>query len=144
MFRALAALLIAFAQPADAWEARVGRICELTHETGEAQVYLSFDPAVPLYTIRLTRKGAPWTPGPVFAIRFDGPRGLTISTDRHVIGDGGQSLTVTDTGFGNVLDGLQFNDAATALIADQALSVALDGAAPAVAAFRTCAQGLNA
>ena len=81
---------------------------------------------------------------PIFAIRFDGPRGLTISTDRHVILDDGATLTVTDRGFGNVLNGLEFNDTATALLGDRAVAFALDGAGPAVRAFRACTAGTNA
>jgi hypothetical protein len=56
------------------------------------------------------------------------------------LSEGGTALTVTDRGFGNVLDGLQHNEAATALAGSASLSVSLDGAAPAVEAFRDCAQ----
>ena len=34
-----------------------------------------------------------WRRYPVFAIRFEGPRSLTISTGRHVISDGGATLS---------------------------------------------------
>ncbi|MBO6707236.1 MAG: hypothetical protein JJ912_14180, partial [Roseitalea sp.] len=78
------------------------------------------------------------------AMRFDGPIGLTITTDRHIASDEGRSLTVTDSGFGNVLNGLEFNHTATALLGDRAVPVSLDGAAPAVQDFRACAAGLNA
>lgn len=142
MLRTLALLLLT-TSPALAWEAKLGRICELTHDGDTASVRVTFDPAIPEYAIAITPK-LPWLPGPVFSMRFDGPLGSTISTDRHVITGGGATLTVTDSGFGNVLNGLEFNHTATALLGGQAVSVPLDGAAPAVREFRACASGLNA
>jgi len=137
--------LVLLAAPAAAWEAHTnGAVCELTHDTAEARAYLSYDPAGPLYTITLTLKGATWPPAPAFSIRFDGPQGMTISTSRQTYSDAGRALTVTDTGFGNVLNGLELNDTATALLGGEALTLPLDGAAPAVEAFRACARGLNA
>jgi hypothetical protein len=132
----LPALLLA--TPLHAWEAVPGPVCTLTHEAPDAAVRLTYDPRVPEYAITITRRAAPWAEGDVFALRFDGPRSNMISTDRQVLSDGGMSLTVTDRGFGNVLDGLQFNDTATALIGEDAVSLSLDGAAPAVQAFRDC------
>ena len=139
MIRALAVLLLTTA-PALAWEATSGRVCELVHDGENAFVRVTYDPAIPEYAIAITPKG-PWLQGPVFAMRFDGARGNTIVTDRHVITGGGATLTVTDRGFGNVLNGLEFNHTATALLGDQAVAVSLDGAAPAVRAFRACATG---
>ncbi len=139
MLRAFAVLLLT-ATPALAWEARSGPVCELTHEGEAGRVRVTYDPAIAEYAIAIT-PDRPWSPGPIFAIRFDGPRGLTISTDRHVIIDSGATLTVTDQGFGNVLNGLEFNDTATALLGDRAVAFALDGAGPAVRAFRACTAG---
>ena len=139
MLRAFAVLLLT-ATPAIAWEARSGSVCELTHEGETARVRVTFDPAIAEYAIAIT-PDRPWSPGPIFAIRFDGPRGLTISTDRHLIFGEGATLTVKDRGFGNVLNGLEFNDTATALLGDRAVAFALDGAGPAVRAFRACAAG---
>ena len=141
MWRALIFLLLT-ATPALAWEFTPGEVCELRHSETAAEVLITYDAAVPEYAIAVTLNGA-WAPGPVFAIRFDGPRGLTISTDRHVISDGGRTLTVTDRGFGNVLNGIEFNQTATALLGDQGVVVTLDGAGPAVRAFRACANGLG-
>ena len=141
MLRALAVLLLT-ATPALAWEARSGHVCELTHEGDAARVRVTYDPAIPEYAIAIT-PDRPWSPGPTFAIRFDGPRGMTISTDRHVIFDGGATLTVTDRGFGNVLNGLEFNYTATALLGDRAIAFALDDAGPAVRAFRACTTGAS-
>ena len=139
MLRAFAVLLLT-ATPALAWEARSSPVCELTHEGEAGRVRVTYDPAIAEYAIAIT-PDRPWSPGPIFAIRFDGPRGLTISTDRHVIFDSGATLTVTDRGFGNVLNGLEFNDTATALLGDRAVAFALDGAGPAVRAFRACTAG---
>ncbi|MCU0907320.1 MAG: hypothetical protein MUF73_07710 [Rhodobacteraceae bacterium] len=125
--------------PAAAWEFFPGPVCRLIHTTPEASVELTHDPTGPLYTITVSRPGRPFPPAPVFSMRFDGPRGLSIATDRHQTPDGDPTrLRVTDTGFGNVLDGLAFNRTATAVIGDQEVSFPLDGAAGPVAAFRAC------
>ncbi len=135
---ALAFLLLA--SPALAWEFTSSPICTLTHATGTAEVRVTYDARLPEYAIEITRRDTPWSPGPVFAIRFDGPRGLTISTDRHGLGNGGQSLTVADSGFGNVLNGLEFNDTAIALLGGQTVTIPLEGAAPQVQKFRACTE----
>ena len=129
--------LILLAAPAQAWEFTPGLPCLLTHETEEARIELTYDPTRPLYTITLTR-AEPWTEAPAFQMRFDGPQPRIIGTDRHRLSNGNRSLTVTDRGFGNVLDGLQFNRSATALTGDVALDIPLAGAAGPVAAFRAC------
>lgn len=141
MLRALAILLLSTA-PALAWEVRQGRICELVHDGEDASVRVTYDPALPEYAIAITPK-RPWQQGSIFAMRFDGPRGNTISTNRHALSGGGATLTVTDRGFGNVLNGLEFNHTATALLGERTVVVPLDGAAPAVREFRACASGLN-
>lgn len=142
MLRSFVFLLLTTSS-AFAWEARIGRICELIHDGDTASVRVTFDPAIPEYAIAITPKGA-WQQGPLFAMRFDGPRGLTITTDRHVLSGGGATLTVTDRGFGNVLNGLEFNHTATALLGGRSVAVPLAGAAPAVREFRACSAGLNA
>ncbi len=141
MLRVLFFLLL-FATPALAWEFTPGEVCELRHRESAAEVLITYDFAVPEYAIAVTLNGA-WSPGSVFAIRFDGPRGMTISTDRHVISGDGKTLTVKDRGFGNVLNGIEFNETATALLNNQGIVVTLDGAGPAVRAFRACANGLG-
>ena len=134
----LALPLLCAAGPAWAWQAGVeGAICTLEHSGAEAQVRLTYDPAQPLYSIAI-RRAAPWPEAAVFAIRFVGPRGLTISTGAHVLSDDGRTLTVTDRGFGNVLNGLEFNAAALAMAGDAVVALDLAGAAPEVAAFRAC------
>lgn len=120
------------ATPLSAWEFDPVPICTLRN-TSDPAVEVTYDGQ--LYAIHLTRVGG-WPDAPLFAIRFDGPAGMTITTNRHVIS--GTTLTVTDRGFGNVLSGLEFNRTATALIGDVAVPIDLDGAAGPVQAFRNC------
>jgi len=128
--------------PAIAWEAKLGQVCELIHDEGAASVRLTFDPTIPEYTISITLNRA-WSEAPIFAIRFDGPRGLTISTKDHALSANGTTLTVRDRGFDNVLNGIEFNETATALVGDQGVTVSLNGSAPAVQAFRVCSTGVG-
>ncbi|MGR3713480.1 MAG: hypothetical protein ACU0A6_10220 [Shimia sp.] len=139
--RALTLIPFLLATPATAWQATVADICTLTHETDTAHVHLTFAPTKPLYTLAITRKGAPWPDDPWFAIRFVGPNEITISTDKHALSDNGQTLNVADSGFSNVLDGLQFNAKALAGTATQGEAIDLTGAAPEVAKFRACTTG---
>lgn len=138
----LAAAPLSSPAPALAWEAIAGPICELVHDDETASVRLTYDPAIPEYSIAITVERQ-WPGAPVFAMRFDGPRGNTISTNRHMLSDGGATLTVTDSGFGNVLNGLEFNRTAIAATGDRAVVLSLADAAPAVQAFRACAAGLS-
>lgn len=123
--------------PVWAWVFTPNPICTLSHESDGLSVIVTFDPRAREYAITL-KGAAPWPNDTVFSIRFEGLRGLTISTSRHQLSEGGTVLTVTDRGFGNVLDGLQFNHTATMLTGSAALSVSLDGAAPKVEDFRAC------
>jgi hypothetical protein len=130
--------LVLLTVPAQAWEAGTdGRLCTLDHAQPEAEVRLTYDPVGPVYTITVTTP-APWPIAPLFSIRFEGNRTLTISTDRHTMDETGRALTVTDSGFGNVLDGLEFNRTATAFTGDAAAVLDLEGAAPEVQRFRDC------
>lgn len=131
-------LLASLATPATAWQATTGEICTLTHETTDTRVHLTYDPTKPLYTLAITRKSDPWQQAPWFAMRFLGPNENTITTPEHALSDNGQTLNVADSGFGNVLDGLQFNDTALAFTEAQAVGVSLIGAAPEVQKFRDC------
>ena len=136
-------ILLLTVGPAHAWEIGPGPLCEILHEGKEASVRLTYDPAIVEYSIAITLEER-WTSGLTFSIRFDGPRGLTIATDRQVISPDGTTLAVADSGFSNVLDGLEFNEIAIATLGDQAVRLNLAGAAPAVRAFRACATGLTA
>jgi hypothetical protein len=137
--RTLIALLCLAASPGWAWDFTPEPICTLSWADGDSSVVVTYDPRGPEYAIALTR-ATPWPREPVFAIQFEGPRGITISTSRHRLSDSGRTLTVTDRGFGNVLDGLQYNDRANAVTGSATLAVPLEGAAPAVEAFRDCTQ----
>jgi hypothetical protein len=139
----LICLLACLGTPALAWEAyRDGPICLLEQSTSAGNILVSHDPrkAQP-YAIQLRRTDEPWAGGPVFAIRFDGPGRSMITTDRHQILDEGAKLVVTDSGFENVLRGLEQNFVALATLGNQTMILPLDGAAPEVAQFRSCSVG---
>ena len=125
-----------FAHPALAWEFTARPICTLSHAEDGASMAVTYNPAAEEpYAITVT--GPALLPvEPVFSIDFAGPRALTISTDRHVVT--GNTLTVTDHGFGNVLNGLEFNDTATASLNAAPLRFGLDGIAEPMAKFRAC------
>ena len=125
------------ASPVSAWEFLPVPICTLTHMEPDVEVVLTFDQSIPEYTLTITRVDL-WPDADVFAMTFIGTRGLTISTDRHTLSDDGKSLTVVDSGFGNVLNGLQFGETAVAFSRGLEVDIDLTDAAPAVAAFRDC------
>jgi len=129
--------------PALGWTFSPMPICTLTHDQDGVRIVVTHDPALGEYAITLTLDGATWPESPAFHIAFRGARALTIGTAFHVLTDGGRSLTVRDTGFGNVLDGLEFNATALAWAGDRQVLVSLDGATGPVRAFRACPQGLN-
>lgn len=133
----LFACLCLAAGPVRAWEFTPTPVCTLRND-GPLSVRVTFDPRLDEpYAITLT-SDAPWPVGAVFGLSFEGPRGLTITTGRHRLSDDRLSLTVTDRGFGNVLNGLEFNTAASAFVGDTDRRFALDGAAEPVRAFRSC------
>ena len=124
--------------PAIAWEFTPVPICTLFHQDPEVAVMVTYDPRSGEYAIHLSREGG-WPKSAVFSMRFEGPRGLTISTTQHMIeAEDTRTLTVRDRGFGNVLNGLNFSQRAVAVLGDLEVSVSLDGAAPAVEEFRAC------
>ena len=126
------------ASSAHAWDFTPTPICTLFHQGDNMSVSVTFDPRISEYAINLSRE-AGWPESDVFSIRFEGPRGLTISTDRHVINqEDTRTLTVRDRGLGNVLNGLKFNFRAVAVLGDVEVPVSLVGASPAVDEFRTC------
>jgi hypothetical protein len=142
---AIAALVFAASHTAaSAWEAGVdGPLCTLEHAGDGAEVRLTYDPSLPLYSISI-RRAEPWPEGPVFAMRFEGAQPNMITTTRHVLSEEGRTLGVTDRGFGNVLDGLEFNDVALAFAGTAVVALDLSGAAPEVAAFRACTTAPSA
>jgi hypothetical protein len=139
----LSLLFLSFAAPAAAWTFTPGLPCRLSHATPEVEVVLTYDPRGPLYTITLTRP-EPWPEAPVFSLTYRGPFGRRIVTDRHQLSNGGRSLTVTDRGFGNVLEGLIQDNVFTAEAGDTMVSVPLAGAAGPTAAFAKCRPAAGA
>lgn len=132
-------LLCAFATPAFSWEYSASPVCTLSHSSEKANLTLTYDRLSDgPYAIEITRIDRTWPVSPVFMMGFDGPRRSFITTDRHVLDAEGRSLTVKDRGFGNVLDGLEFNFIATAKSGETMLIFSLTGAAPAVRRFRAC------
>ena len=133
------AFCLGSALPAAAWEFTPGAVCVLTHTEPGVSMALTHDPAGPLYTITVTR-ARPWPDAPIFAMQFDGPRPIAISTTAQSFSADRRSLTVSDTGFGNVLNGLQFNFTASAFLGDAAVVVSLANASEPVQKFRECDQ----
>ena len=135
--RLITLLLILFPIQAQAWAFTPGLICRLSHETPSAQIELTFDPTGPLYSLTISQ-ATPLPRAEVFSMRFIGPAGREISTNRHSFSPNGTAVTAQDSGFGNVLDGLQFNAVAEAVLGGTTLRFSLDGAAEPTAAFRAC------
>lgn len=135
--RALIAFVL-LARPALAWDFSATPVCTIFNDAPGLSVRVTYDPtqAEP-YAITLTRPD-PWPVSETFGLGFTGPAAMTIGTSRHRLSEDGKTLIVTDTGFGNVLDGLAFNSAAAALAGDLAVPFDLAGARPAVEAFRAC------
>ena len=138
MTRILSLMLLA--APAHAWEFSPTPICTLSHAERGAEVTVTYDHATSLYAIAVASNDG-WPTAPAFSIRFDGARPNTISTTRHQTG--ANTLTVTDSGFGNVLDGLEFNSIATAFTQTAAVTVSLEGAAGPVQQFRACTSAIT-
>lgn len=130
--------LLLLATPTHAWDFTPTPICTILNDTPTFSIRVTFDPTQPQpYAISLIRPD-PWPVTETFGLSFDGPAAMTIGTGRHQLSADGRTLTVTDTGFGNVLDGLALNGTATALAGDAAIPIDLTGARPAVEAFRAC------
>ncbi|QEE34855.1 excinuclease ABC subunit B [Octadecabacter sp. SW4] len=131
------AVILALAPvPALAWEFSPDPICTLAHDTDTAEIVITYDVNLPEYALAITLKNGTWADAPVFGMEFIGPRPLAIGTDRHVTD--GATLTVRDSGFGNVLDGLEYNAGAVAVSGATTIPMLLTDAAPAVRAFRAC------
>lgn len=133
-------LALLTATPAAAWEFSASPVCTLSHSAPDLDVELTYDPRrQAAYSIALTA-AVPWPEAQVFGLRFFGGREITITTDRQTFSDGGRTLSVADQGFGNVLNGLEFNTAANAFIGGMVRQVSLDDAAEPVQAFRACSS----
>ena len=140
---ALLALTLA-APPALAWEFSPLPICTMTRAEATAEVIVTHDPVRGEYAISVTLPEGAWPAATSFSIAFVGAAPLTISTARHVRSGDGCTITVRDTGFGNVLTGMAGNEAAVATAGAVSVLVPLDGAAAAVEAFRACPAAATA
>ncbi len=139
--RILTALAL-LANPAAAWDFTPLPICTVAQSDQPVAVTMTFDPATALYALTLT-KDTPWPNAPTFSIQFIGPQSLTISTGQHLLSNGNRTLSVSDRGFGNVINGLQFNTAAIAIIGGETHAFSLTGAAIPVEQFRNCGATLT-
>lgn len=136
--RTFLTLLLLLASPAAAWEFAATPICTLSDTSDNAAVTVTYDPAITEYAITVSLADGMWPDAPVFGMAFGGERPINIQTDRFAISDDGRSLTVTDRGFGNVLNGLEFNTRAYAVLGDLTVPIPTAGIDPAMAAFRNC------
>lgn len=131
----LALTLLPF--PAAAWEFSATPICTLTHRDAGADVTVTYDASLPEYTLTVTHADT-WPNDTIFVLGFEGNRPSRLTTDRHTLSDDGRSLTVKDRGFGNVLDGIEFNATGIAIVGETSVQFDLNDAAPAVQSFRNC------
>ena len=134
----LAILAILLPTWAAAWEFSPVPLCTLAHGNTEGEVVITHDPGIGEYRMRLDRNDGEWVRSQSFGIAFRGGRELTIGTDRHQIQ--GSALSVADSGFDNVLYGLEFNRVAIAFTSEQSVRLLLNGAAPEVQKFRDCVK----
>ncbi len=126
------------ASPAAAWEFSASPICTLTDTQAAGEITVTYDPAITEYAVTVTLPQGRWSGDPVFGMAFAGERPISIQTDRHIISRDGRSLTVKDRGFGNVLNGLEFNSRAYAVLGETTIGIDLTGIGPAISAFRDC------
>jgi hypothetical protein len=134
-------MIIAFALlplPAAAWEFSPDPMCTLTHQTGEAEIAITFDDSLPEYALFITLRTGEWPNADGFQMVFTGTRGLTIGTTSQTLSQDRATLTVRDSGFGNVLDGLEFNSFMAAAAGEVIITAPLTDAAPPVQQFRAC------
>jgi hypothetical protein len=136
MRTALAFILLA--TPAAAWEFSPRPICTLSDTSDAGEITVTYDAEITEYTITVTLPDGTWPDAPTFAMAFEGERPISIQTDRFTLSNVGRSLTVKDRGFGNVLNGLEFNSRAYAVLGDTTVGFSLDGITPAITAFRAC------
>jgi hypothetical protein len=137
-------ILVLLATPAHAWEFAPVPVCTLSHKTADLSVRITYDPEVPIYEMSVSLKSDRWPKSAAFSITFTGGHALRIVTDSHRLSQDRQTLSVSDDGFGNVLDGVQFNTLAKARAGTRLAIIPLKDAAPAVQRFRSCpAPGLS-
>ncbi len=124
--------------PAYAWEFSPSPICTLTETSDEGTITVTYDASLPEYAITITLAETTWPDALDFGMAFAGGDALSIGTNRQIISGDGKTLTVKDRGFGNVLNGLEFNTRAYAMAGDFTIGFDLNGIKPAITAFRDC------
>lgn len=134
----IALTLIVLACPAAAWEFSDSPVCTLTNNSDAGTLTVTYDAALPEYSITITLPRDIWPEEPQFAISFEGTAPIRIQTDRHERSANGHTLMVTDSGFGNVLNGLELNSRAYATSGETTVGVSLEGIRPAMEEFRNC------
>lgn len=139
--KGVAFLVALLPSPALSWDFTPIPICTLSQNEASIETRVTYDPGSGDYAIALTLPNDRWPSAAAFGIRFEGGQRNIIVTDRHVLSNEDATLTVTDRGFGNVLNGLEFNNLAIAMAGDTAVPITLDGAAESVQAFRACVAG---
>lgn len=135
----IALILALMPLPCLAWEFSPDPICTLIHQSDMAEIAVTYDARLPEYALFITLRDGVWADASTFQLIFGGGIGGAIGTTQQTISTDGATLTVRDSGFDNVLDGLEFNRRMGVLTDAQMLfEVLLDDAAPAVQAFRAC------
>jgi len=124
--------------PAAAWEFSASPICTLSDSSAAGEIIVTYDPAITEYTITIALPDGIWPDGRIFRMAFVNDRPINIQTDRFTLSPDRRSLSVTDRGFGNVLDGLEFNTRAYANLDDTTVGINLTGIGSAITAFRDC------
>jgi hypothetical protein len=134
----IALAFILLTTPAAAWEFSALPICTLSDSSDVGEITVTYDAQITEYTITVTIPDGTWPDASTFAMAFAGDRPISIQTDRYALGSDGRSLTVKDRGFGNVLNGLEFNSRAYAVLGETTVGFSLNGIGPAISAFRAC------
>ncbi len=139
----LIALFALLSSPVVAWEFDPFPICTLSHVEEQGEIVVTYDPTTGIYGLSIELTNGVWPDAPSFGMLFAGPRSIRIGTDRHLLANDGSRLSVSDSGFGNVLDGLEFNSRAFAQSGDTVFQADLAGAHEKVQAFRNCGAALT-
>ena len=139
-----ALILALFPLPAAAWEFSPDPICTLSHQTEALEMVITHDTVERQYTLSIRLKDMVWVPSPTFGVTYSGSQPISIGTTQHRLSKDRQTLSVGDSGFDNVLNGLEFNHTATATTQSQQVSVRTRGIAKPLAAFRACPEDVPA
>jgi len=127
-----------------AWGFSPDPICTLTHQADAAEIAITYDASLPEYALFITLREGTWPDHPTFEMTFSDGQDLSIGTTRHSLSADGATLTVRDRGFGNVLDGIEFNQSLSASSGQMAINASTDTAKAAVQAFRACPSDIPA